>query len=125
LAICRKTKHAVLIDPVLDYNPNNANTSTDSTDKIIDYIKDRNIKLIYVLETHAHADHLTSAVYIRDKLGAEIAIGERITGVQEAFKKIFNFSDAFNTDGSQFNLLLKNNQTLNFGHCQITTMHTP
>lgn len=125
LVICNTTNHAVLIDPVLDYNPNNANTSTEFIDGILAYISKKNIHLKYVIETHAHADHLTSAVHVHNKTDADIAIGENILSVQKTFKKIFNFGDEFQADGSQFNQLLKDKDIVVFGECQIHAMHTP
>ncbi|MBL4659613.1 MAG: MBL fold metallo-hydrolase [Alcanivoracaceae bacterium] len=125
LAICEETKAAVLIDPVLDYVAHNATTSTAFTDIILDYIKSHKITLKYIMETHAHADHLTSAAYIQDKSKARIVIGAEITGIQETFKKIFNLSDDFKTNGSQFTRLLINNDVLTFGNCQLQAIHTP
>ncbi len=125
LAICEDTKVAILIDPVLDYTAHNAMTSTEFSDNILDYIKGHNITLKYIIETHAHADHLTSAAYIQDKSDARIVIGEEITGVQETFKKIFNLGDDFKTNGSQFAILLMDKDVLTFGNCQLQAIHTP
>ncbi len=125
LVICNKTNSAVLIDPVLDYNPNNANTSTEFIDEILSYVSNKNIKLMYVMETHAHADHLTSAVHVHKKTDAKIAIGQKILSVQQAFKKVFNLGEEFQADGSQFDELLEDGDALSFGECQIIAMHTP
>ena len=100
-------------------------TSTEFSDNILDYIKGHNITLKYIIETHAHADHLTSAAYIQDKSDARIVIGEEITGVQETFKKIFNLGDDFKTNGSQFAILLMDKDVLIFGNCQLQAIHTP
>lgn len=125
MVICNKTKCAVLIDPVLDYNPNNANTSTEFIDKILIYISTNDIQLKHVIETHAHADHLTSATHVQLKTGAKLSIGDRIIGVQKTFKNIFNFGEEFVTDGSQFDELLKGDDVLTFGDCNIRAMNTP
>jgi glyoxylase-like metal-dependent hydrolase (beta-lactamase superfamily II) len=125
LVTCQDKNIAVLIDPVLDYCANNANTSTQFTDNILDYIEVNHITLKYVLETHAHADHLTSADYIRQKMETQTLIGAGITSVQQTFKKIFNLDNNFQINGSQFNLLLKDKDTIKFGNCQMKVMHTP
>ena len=122
---CVKTKQAIIIDPVLDYNPNNANTSTQSVETVLAYINQQNLQLEYILETHAHADHLTAAVYLQEALNCKIAIGSHIKTVQTTFKEIFNFDDSFKTDGSQFGLLLEDGDVLEFGQLSIEVMHTP
>ncbi len=115
----------MLIDPVLDYNTNNANTSTGFADKILEYIETNNLTLKYILETHAHADHLTSADYVKNKSGAKTAIGCHISSVQSVFKNVFNMGEKFKEDGSQFDTLLRNDDTIHFGDCEILAMHTP
>jgi glyoxylase-like metal-dependent hydrolase (beta-lactamase superfamily II) len=116
---------AVIIDPVLDYSANNANTKTTFTDTILDYIERNKIKLKYILETHAHADHLSSAAYIQKKLSAEILIGEGIVNVQETFKHIYNLGTEFKANGKQFNALLADKQVIKFGTCELMAVHTP
>jgi len=122
---CPKTGITAIIDPVLDYNARNANTSTDSIDAILNYIKQNNLSLEYVLETHAHADHITSAAYIVQQLKVKVAIGKQIQSVQETFKGIFNLGDSFKTDGSQFNQLLNGGDEVIVGELNIKVMHTP
>ena len=122
---CPQTRNAAIIDPVLDYNPNNANTATTSIDEVLAYIRANKMQLNYVLETHAHADHLSSAHYVADQTHAKIVIGEKITSVQETFKKIFNLAESFKTDGSQFQRLLKGNDVIKLGKCQIQAIQTP
>ncbi len=123
--ICPETKKAAIIDPVLDYNANNANTSTQFIDEVLLYIKHKGLIVQHVLETHAHADHLTSASYVTSKTKAPVAIGEGIQRVQEIFKSIFNLDESFRTDGSQFNLLLKDGDKIRCGNLQIKVLHTP
>ncbi len=122
---CPETKITAIVDPVLDYNSHNANTSTHSTDEVLDYLKAKKLTLHYVLETHAHADHLTSAAYISKKTKAQVAIGTQIQSVQKTFKDIFNFDDSFQTNGSQFDTLLKEGDEIALGQCKIKFMHTP
>lgn len=125
LVVCRETLQAVIIDPVLDYSANNANTKTTFTDTVLEYIKRNRIELKYILETHAHADHLSSAAYIQEKLKAKILIGEGIVNVQETFKKIYNLGSEFKANGKQFNALLSDKQIIEFGTNTLTAIHTP
>lgn len=125
LVVCFETKSAVLIDPVLDYQQANGTTSTESVDEIIKYITDNTIELKYVLETHIHADHLTSSAYLHNKLGSKTIIGEGVIEVQKTFKDFFNLDEKFIPNGSQFNKLLSDKDTLKFGQCELTAMHTP
>ncbi|HHL32374.1 MAG TPA: MBL fold metallo-hydrolase, partial [Oceanospirillales bacterium] len=125
LVICTNTNNAILIDPVLDYNAINANTSTNFTDSILRYIGDHNILLKYVFETHAHADHISSAAYIKGRLNTATVIGKGITDVQKTFKQVFNLDANFKVDGSQFSLLLHDGEKVSFGDCQVQAMHTP
>ena len=105
LTICNDTGIAVIIDPVLDYDADSANTSTEFIDNILKYIKTNKLTLKYILETHVHADHLTSSDFIKKELGAQTVIGDHIVSVQSVFKKVFNLDQSFKQDGSQFNRL--------------------
>lgn len=125
LVICKTTNIAVLIDPVLDYNANNANTSTESTDTILSYINKKKITLKYILETHVHADHLTSATYIKNKLNAKTIIGQEVIGIQKVFKKIFNLGTEFKTNASQFSMTIADNEIVSFGDCDLIALSTP
>lgn len=120
---------AAIIDPVLDYDPKSGQTDTKFADKIIDYVKQHNLKVEWILETHAHADHLSSAHYLREQVGGKIAIGEKITQVQNVFKKLFNLGDELATDGRQFDHLFKDGETFNIGNLEAKVMlvagHTP
>ena len=95
-----------IIDSVLDYDPKSGRTRTVSADRVIDYVEDNALNVAWILETHAHADHLSAATTLKERLGGKIAIGEHITRVQEVFKEIFNLEPQFRTDGSQFDRLL-------------------
>ena len=116
---------AVIIDPVLDYAPSSGRTSTASADKLVAYVNERRLTVGWSLETHAHADHLTAAQYIKQKLGAGVAIGAHISAVQQTFSELFNLGGAFPADGSQFDRLLAGGDTLEFGGLTLSVMHTP
>lgn len=122
----QNTKDALVIDPVLDYDPAASKTSHESANLVIDFLHSKTLKLHYILETHAHADHLSGAQVIKNKFPlAKIAIGEKITKVQEVFKDVFNLPEDFKTDGSQFDRLLKDGEELHAGSIRIKTLFTP
>ncbi|MFM8466977.1 MAG: MBL fold metallo-hydrolase [Oxalobacteraceae bacterium] len=114
-----------IIDSVLDYDPKSGRTSTESADKVIDFVKQQQLKVEWILETHAHADHLTAAPYLKQKLGGKTAIGDHITTVQQVFKGIFNLEPGFSTNGSQFDYLLKDGEVFHFGALSGSTMYVP
>jgi glyoxylase-like metal-dependent hydrolase (beta-lactamase superfamily II) len=120
---------AAIIDSVLDYDPKSGRTKTESADKVIEYVRANALNVEWILETHAHADHLSAAPYLRQTLGGKIGIGSQITNVQKMFKGIFNLEPEFQTDGSQFNVLLKNEEVFTIGdlNAQVTSVpgHTP
>lgn len=121
-----KTRDAIVIDPVLDYDPVSSKTSEDSAQAVIHFLKSNQLKLHFVLETHAHADHLSSSQIIkREYPQALVAIGEKITQVQEVFKGIFGLADDFKTDGSQFDRLLKDGEEFQAGSIKIKSIFTP
>ncbi len=117
--------HCAIIDPVLDYDPKSGRTGTDSAERIVAYVEERGLAVDWILETHVHADHLTAAPYLKERLGGKTAIGDRIPTVQKTFKEIFNTESGFAVDGSQFDVLLKDGQTFEIGALSATVMHTP
>ena len=123
------TRRAAVIDPVLDYDAKSGHTSAASAGRVLDYVKAQNLQLDWILETHAHADHLSAAHYLQERLGGRIAIGERIRDVQAVFRKIYNFDASFLSDGSQFDHLFKDGETFMIGQVQATALlvpgHTP
>ena len=119
------TKEAAIIDSVLDYDPNSGRTSTASADAVIDYITSHNLKVTWLLETHAHADHFSAAPYLQERLGGKIAIGADITKVQDVFGKLFNAGTEFERDGSQFDALFSDGDTFTIGTLPVTVMHVP
>ncbi len=120
-----ETKDAVVIDPVLDYDPKASKTSTNSVKEIIKFIEANNLNLKMVLETHAHADHLSGAQVFVKRYGVPVGIGENITKVQKMFKEIFNLPDSFATDGSQFDRLFKDGEIFEAGSLRIKAIYTP
>lgn len=118
-------KACAVIDSVLDYDNKSGHTSTAGADKIIAFVATHELKVEWLLETHAHADHLSAAPYLHAKVGGKIAIGEGIRIVQGVFKPIFNLDASFKLDGSQFHHLFADNEGFWIGHLQVTAMHVP
>lgn len=126
---CVTRSIAAIIDPVLDFDAKSGHTSSKFADQLITYIKQEKLTVDWILETHAHADHLSAAHYLKQQLGGKIAIGEKITQVQAIFKQLFNLEQAFATDGRQFDHLFKDNEEFNIGNLTAKVMlvagHTP
>ncbi|ABN82641.2 MBL fold metallo-hydrolase [Burkholderia pseudomallei] len=114
-----------LIDSVLDYDPKSGRTRTASADQLIARVAALGARVRWLLETHVHADHLSAAPYLKTRVGGEIAIGRHVTRVQDVFGKLFNAGPAFAHDGSQFDRLLDDGDTLALGALSIRAMHTP
>ncbi|MBU3670960.1 MAG: MBL fold metallo-hydrolase [Sinobacteraceae bacterium] len=114
-----------IIDSVLDYDPKSGRTRTTSADKVIAYVRQHGLQLEWILETHAHADHLTAAPYLKRQLGGKTAIGDQITRVQRVFKGVFNLEPEFREDGSQFDALLGDEQTFQIGQLEAKAMAVP
>jgi glyoxylase-like metal-dependent hydrolase (beta-lactamase superfamily II) len=119
------TRDAVVIDPVLDYDPANGTTSTESIDQVMRFIEAERLKVRFVLETHAHADHLSGSQILRRKYDTQVAIGARITEVQATFKPIFDLPASLPTDGSQFDRLLADGEVLQAGSLAVGVIATP
>jgi len=121
--------HCAIIDPVLDYDPKASRTRTTSADKIIAFIHTQQLSVEWILETHAHADHLSSADYLKHQLGGKKAIGNNISTVQKVFKGIFNLSNEFMPDGSQFDHLFADEEIFQVGRLTAKAIavsgHTP
>ena len=119
------TKDAVIIDPVLDYDPASSKISYESIEKLLKFVGEQKLKVHYILETHAHADHLTGAAELRRRIeGAKVGIGKNITKVQEVFSDFFNLQ-GFDTTGGQFDVLLNEDQPLQAGTIEVKTIFTP
>ena len=117
--------HCALVDSVLDYDPKSGRTRTDSADQLIAFVREQNLTVDWILETHAHADHLSAAPYLRKHLGGKIAIGGKITQVQNVFKGIFHLEPEFATNGSQFDHLFEDGDTFAIGNLQAQALSVP
>ena len=116
---------AAIIDPVLDYDAASARTATTSADAVLAFVRDHDLRVAWILETHAHADHLSAGAYLRDRLGARLAIGRGIVGVQKTFKTLFGLGDEFVADGTQFDRLFDDGDTFAIGSCEARVLATP
>ena len=116
---------AAIIDPVLDYDAVSARTSTLSADAVLAFVRAHALRVGWILETHAHADHLSAGGYLRDVLGAQLAIGRGIVDVQAYFKQLFGLGDGFVADGRQFDRLFDDGEVFPIGHLEVRVVATP
>jgi glyoxylase-like metal-dependent hydrolase (beta-lactamase superfamily II) len=119
------TRAAAIIDSVLDFDAAAGRTAHRSADAVIAYVKEQGLAVEWLLETHAHADHLSAAPYLQQELGGRIAIGEHIASVQNAFAPVFNAEPGFARDGSQFDHLFKDGERFAIGELPVTVLHVP
>src|SRR5579859_1651677 len=118
-------KRAAIIDPALDYDAASGRTGTAAAQKIVDEVRVRGWSVDWILETHAHADHISAAQFIKRELGGQICIGEGIRGVQQTFKALFNLGEGFKTDGSQFDRLFKDGDRFHIGGLEVRVLAAP
>jgi glyoxylase-like metal-dependent hydrolase (beta-lactamase superfamily II) len=119
------TRAAAIIDPVLDYDWRSARTGTTSATRIVEHCRANGLDVLWILETHAHADHLSAAQYLQQQLGGTVAIGRGILSVQRTFKRIFNLGDEFAPDGRQFDRLIDDDEALPLGELEVHVIATP
>lgn len=123
------SRQAAVIDPVLDFDFKSGRTSTEQADRVIAHVREQGLTVQWILETHAHADHLSAARHLQQQLGGRIAIGEHIKDVQAVFKKLYNLERNFLPDGRQFDHLLKDGEVFRIGETEVTALlvpgHTP
>lgn len=119
------SKLCAVIDPVLDFDPKAGRVSYDNADKLIDFVRQNQLQLEYIIETHAHADHLSAAPYLKRELGGRLVIGKHIEKVQKVFKPLFNLGDDFKTDARQFDILTEEGSELCLGSLRIKAIHVP
>ncbi|MFJ9990964.1 MBL fold metallo-hydrolase [Pseudomonas putida] len=125
LLMDRETQYCALIDSVLDYDPKSGHTSHTSADRLIERVEALDAKVQWILETHVHADHLSAAAYLKQRLGGHIAIGANITQVQKTFGSLFNAEPGFARDGSQFDVLFVDEEGFRIGNLRARALHTP
>jgi glyoxylase-like metal-dependent hydrolase (beta-lactamase superfamily II) len=116
---------AAVVDPVLDFDYKSGRTRTRGAERIVQFVRDERLSVDWILETHAHADHMSAAPYLRAQVGGQIAIGEHIRAVQAIFKKVFNLEQEFLPDGSQFDHLFADGETFQIGPLVARVMHVP
>ena len=117
--------HCAIIDPVLDFNAAAGRTSHESADAVLDYVSEQVLTVAWILETHAHADHLSAAPYLREQTGGRVAIGKGITEVQTIFKEVFELEPEFSATGEQFDHLFEDGEAFSIGSLQARVMSTP
>ncbi|MBA4193843.1 MAG: MBL fold metallo-hydrolase [Comamonadaceae bacterium] len=116
---------AAIVDPVLDYDPKSGRTGTASAERVVAHVKQLGLQVQWILETHAHADHLSAAPWLRQQLGGRIGIGARITEVQKVFRGVFHLEPGFSVDGSQFDHLFADGETFRIGPLAVEVMQVP
>ncbi|RDC67725.1 MBL fold metallo-hydrolase [Rhodovulum sp. 12E13] len=122
---CPKTKRAAIVDPVWNFYPEAGAVTTESADEILAYVKVEGLEVVWVLDTHPHADHFSAAPYLAEKLGAPTAIGEKVTGVQKLWKGLYHLGDDFPTDGRQWDRLFAEGDEFMVGEIPVRVMFSP
>lgn len=117
--------HAAVIDTVLDYDPKSGRTSTAGAQHIVDFVREQELRVDWILETHAHADHISAAPFVQEHVGGKIAIGENIQAVQKIFRDVFNLEKEFLADGKQFDKLFSDGESFKVGELEARVMYTP
>lgn len=120
-----ETRIAAIVDSVMDFDQAAGRTSFETAERVIDYVSSEGLRVEWLLESHAHADHLSAAPYLQEKVGGKIAIGEHIRTVQEVFGKVFNEGTGFARDGSQFDRLFLDGDTFSLGGIPAIALHVP
>jgi glyoxylase-like metal-dependent hydrolase (beta-lactamase superfamily II) len=119
------SRRCAIVDSVLDYDAASGRTATTAADRLIGHVRDAGLEVQWIVETHVHADHLSAAPYLKDKLGGRLAIGEHISTVQGIFGKVFNAGTEFQRDGSQFDHLFTDGERFTIGGLEAIALHTP
>jgi glyoxylase-like metal-dependent hydrolase (beta-lactamase superfamily II) len=119
------TRSAAIVDSVLDFDQKSGRTATASADRLIEAVRERGLTVEWILETHIHADHLSAAPFLKEKVGGRVGIGEHIRQVQQVFKSLFNMEPAFVTDGRQFDQLFTDGERFRIGTLEAQALHTP
>jgi glyoxylase-like metal-dependent hydrolase (beta-lactamase superfamily II) len=120
-----ETRHGLIVDPVMDYDAPSGRTCQDFVNRLIRVVENEQLEMKWILETHAHADHLTAGAVLKDRFGCPLAIGSGICAVQSHFKSVFNLGDPFSADGSDFDQLFDDGDHFPLGALEVAVMHTP
>jgi glyoxylase-like metal-dependent hydrolase (beta-lactamase superfamily II) len=123
--VVHEDRTGVVIDPVRDYDPKSGRASWASAEKIAAYVARERLSIPYVIDTHAHADHLTAIPFFRERFGARSVTGARVGEVQRAFRDVFHLGEGFPVDGRQFDVLVDEHDRLGFGSLEVEALHTP
>jgi glyoxylase-like metal-dependent hydrolase (beta-lactamase superfamily II) len=119
------TMQGAIVDPVLDFDPLSGSTSTANAERLLDYVRKAGIELVWILDTHPHADHFSAAPWLKEQTGAPTAIGEKVTGVQKLWQGIYNLPADFPTDGSQWDRLFADRDRFMVGHVPVQVKFSP
>lgn len=119
------TMQGAIVDPVLDFDPLSGRTSTANAERLLDHVRRAGIELVWILDTHPHADHFSAAAWLKQQTGAPMAIGAKVTGVQKLWQGIYNLPADFPTDGSQWDRLFADGDRFMVGHVPVTVMFSP
>ncbi len=122
---CAQTRKAAIVDPVWNFYPEAGAVTTESADEILDYVRDEGLEVVWILDTHPHADHFSAAPYLAEKLGAPTAIGEKVVGVQKLWKELYHLGDDFPTDGAQWDRLFAEGDEFMVGDIPVRVMFSP
>ena len=122
---CAQTRKAAIVDPVWNFYPEAGAVTTESADEILDYVRDEGLEVVWILDTHPHADHFSAAPYLAEKLGAPTAIGEKVVGVQKLWKELYHLGDDFPTDGAQWDRLFAVGDEFMVGDIPVRVMFSP
>ncbi len=122
---CPQTRKAAIVDPVWNFYPEAGSVTTESADEILDHVRDEGLEVVWILDTHPHADHFSAAPYLAEKLGAPTAIGEKVVGVQKLWKKLYHLDDDFPTDGAQWDRLFAEGDEFMVGDIPVRVMFSP
>lgn len=125
ILVDKATNKAAIVDPVLDYRPEDGHITTEFADQLLSYVAEHQLQLEYLLETHIHADHLSAGDYLRQQTQAKIVVGENVSLIQQTFSKIYNEASSFPVDGRQFDILVGDNDVLQLGQTSIKVLSTP
>lgn len=125
LVIDNETNYSAIVDSVLDFDPNSGRTRSTSADRLVARVRELDLRVEWILETHVHADHISAAQYLKEQVGGRVGIGAHILNVQNVFGTLFNVGTEFGRDGRQFDKLFSDGETVAVGGLAVQALHTP